>query len=261
MAFATAVLDPSPTAKTSRRGAGLIQHPPPRPTSSSSPPRAAKKLERALSNITNERCRGHDWRATTAGLSCPTFCHQTRSSPQCAPATSHVLQTRNRAKTAGSSGRTSKAAIKTWRMVQEGREGVQAGYSVRRSELCATSPSSGLVSRCSHGDGSTRASAADLALFAGIIASVAYIVSRTEATTRELHADPLLRSQDPGNWATDLQAGSSYGYSHLFIILFSGLIALLFQILSTRLGCVSNHGESPRRLGSLSADSRETDDT
>jgi hypothetical protein len=53
----------------------------------------------------------------------------------------------------------------------------------------------------------------------GIIASVAYI--------------------DPGNWATDLNAGSSYGYSHLFVVLLAGLIALLFQLLSTRLGCAS----------------------
>ncbi|GAA5893389.1 hypothetical protein JCM5296_004863 [Sporobolomyces johnsonii] len=54
----------------------------------------------------------------------------------------------------------------------------------------------------------------------GIIASVAYL--------------------DPGNWSTDLQAGSAYGYSHLFIVFLSGMIALLFQILATRLGCVSD---------------------
>ncbi|KAL8279243.1 hypothetical protein RQP46_008280 [Phenoliferia psychrophenolica] len=53
----------------------------------------------------------------------------------------------------------------------------------------------------------------------GIIASVAYI--------------------DPGNWSTDLQAGSAYGYSHLFIVLLVGFLALLFQLLATRLGCVS----------------------
>ncbi|GAA5857320.1 hypothetical protein JCM8547_002219 [Rhodosporidiobolus lusitaniae] len=55
----------------------------------------------------------------------------------------------------------------------------------------------------------------------GVIASVAYL--------------------DPGNWATDLAAGSAYGYSHLFIIFLSGMIALLFQILSARLGCVSDY--------------------
>lgn len=46
---------------------------------------------------------------------------------------------------------------------------------------------------------------------------------------------------DPGNWVTDLAAGSEFGYSHLFIILLAGLMALLFQILSTRLGCVSDY--------------------
>lgn len=40
---------------------------------------------------------------------------------------------------------------------------------------------------------------------------------------------------------TDLAAGSQYGYSHLFVVLFAGLMALLFQILSTRLGCVSDY--------------------
>ncbi|GAA5901927.1 uncharacterized protein JCM6883_000442 [Sporobolomyces salmoneus] len=54
----------------------------------------------------------------------------------------------------------------------------------------------------------------------GVVASIAYL--------------------DPGNWSTDLQAGSAYGYSHLFVILMSGLMALFFQILATRLGCVSD---------------------
>ncbi|GAA6010866.1 hypothetical protein JCM11491_004573 [Sporobolomyces phaffii] len=54
----------------------------------------------------------------------------------------------------------------------------------------------------------------------GIVASIAYL--------------------DPGNWSTDLQAGSAYGYSHLFVVLLSGLMALFFQILATRLGCVSD---------------------
>lgn len=46
---------------------------------------------------------------------------------------------------------------------------------------------------------------------------------------------------DPGNWATDLQAGSGFGYSHLFIILLSGLISLLFQVMATYLGCITGH--------------------
>ncbi|KAH9816199.1 natural resistance-associated macrophage protein-domain-containing protein [Melampsora americana] len=53
----------------------------------------------------------------------------------------------------------------------------------------------------------------------GIVASVAYL--------------------DPGNWATDIEAGSTYGYPHLFVVLLASLMAILLQILSTRLGYVT----------------------
>src|SRR6195952_3279702 len=43
---------------------------------------------------------------------------------------------------------------------------------------------------------------------------------------------------DPGNWATDLQGGSKFGYSLLWILLMSNLMALLLQGLSARLGIV-----------------------
>lgn len=54
----------------------------------------------------------------------------------------------------------------------------------------------------------------------GIVASVAYA--------------------DPGNWATDLQAGSEFGYSLLFIVLLTGCFAVFIQVLSCRLGVVTN---------------------
>lgn len=54
----------------------------------------------------------------------------------------------------------------------------------------------------------------------GIVASVAYA--------------------DPGNWATDLQAGSEFGYSLLFIVLLTGIFAVFIQILSCRVGVVTN---------------------
>ena len=41
---------------------------------------------------------------------------------------------------------------------------------------------------------------------------------------------------DPGNWATDIEAGSIYGYSLLFVILFSSLIAIFLQTLCLKLG-------------------------
>ncbi len=43
---------------------------------------------------------------------------------------------------------------------------------------------------------------------------------------------------DPGNWATDLAGGSQFGYSLLWVLLMSNLIALLLQSLSARLGIV-----------------------
>ena len=53
----------------------------------------------------------------------------------------------------------------------------------------------------------------------GLIASVAYC--------------------DPGNWATDMEAGSRFGYHLLFTVLLSGLFAVLLQVLCTRLGTVT----------------------
>ncbi|MFL5746746.1 MAG: Nramp family divalent metal transporter [Niastella sp.] len=43
---------------------------------------------------------------------------------------------------------------------------------------------------------------------------------------------------DPGNWATDLAGGSQFGYSLLWVLLMSNLMALLLQGLSARLGIV-----------------------
>jgi manganese transport protein len=59
--------------------------------------------------------------------------------------------------------------------------------------------------------------------FAGpaIIASVAYM--------------------DPGNFATNIQAGSRYGYGLLWVVVLANLIAMLFQALSARIGIVSGH--------------------
>ncbi|MGA3705712.1 Nramp family divalent metal transporter [Ralstonia nicotianae] len=44
---------------------------------------------------------------------------------------------------------------------------------------------------------------------------------------------------DPGNWATDIEAGSRYGYSLLFVVLLSSLAAMVLQCLSARLGIVT----------------------
>lgn len=44
---------------------------------------------------------------------------------------------------------------------------------------------------------------------------------------------------DPGNWATDLAAGSGFGYSLLWIIMLSNFMAILLQSLAVRLGVVT----------------------
>jgi manganese transport protein len=58
-------------------------------------------------------------------------------------------------------------------------------------------------------------------LFAGpaVIASIAYM--------------------DPGNFATNIQAGARYGYSLLWVALAANLVAMLFQGLSAKLGIVT----------------------
>jgi manganese transport protein len=44
---------------------------------------------------------------------------------------------------------------------------------------------------------------------------------------------------DPGNFATNIQAGAKYGYGLLWVALLANLIAMLFQALSAKLGIVT----------------------
>jgi manganese transport protein len=44
---------------------------------------------------------------------------------------------------------------------------------------------------------------------------------------------------DPGNWATDIEGGSRFGYTLLWVLLMSNMMALLLQTLSARLGIVT----------------------
>src|SRR5436190_18495592 len=60
---------------------------------------------------------------------------------------------------------------------------------------------------------------------------------------------------DPGNWATDLAGGSQFGYTLIWVLLMSNLMALLLQSLSARLGIVrgrdlaqANRETYPRRM-------------
>jgi manganese transport protein len=44
---------------------------------------------------------------------------------------------------------------------------------------------------------------------------------------------------DPGNFATNIQAGAKFGYGLLWVVLLANLIAMLFQALSAKLGIVT----------------------
>jgi manganese transport protein len=44
---------------------------------------------------------------------------------------------------------------------------------------------------------------------------------------------------DPGNFATNIQAGAKYGYTLLWVVLLANLIAMLYQALSAKLGIVT----------------------
>src|SRR5262245_10643858 len=44
---------------------------------------------------------------------------------------------------------------------------------------------------------------------------------------------------DPGNWATDIAAGSKFGYGLIWVLVMSNLMAILLQSLSARLGIVT----------------------
>jgi manganese transport protein len=44
---------------------------------------------------------------------------------------------------------------------------------------------------------------------------------------------------DPGNFATNIQAGAKYGYTLLWVVLLANMVAMLFQALSAKLGIVT----------------------
>jgi manganese transport protein len=68
-------------------------------------------------------------------------------------------------------------------------------------------------------DGKPRRFSALLFVGPAVIASIAYM--------------------DPGNFATNIQAGAKYGYALLWVVLAANVIAMLFQALSAKLGIVT----------------------
>jgi len=72
-----------------------------------------------------------------------------------------------------------------------------------------------------HMEGRARRHPFAFLLFAGpaVVASIAYM--------------------DPGNFATNIQAGAKYGYALLWVVVGANLVAMLFQALSAKLGIVT----------------------
>ncbi|MFN3820850.1 MAG: Nramp family divalent metal transporter [bacterium] len=63
---------------------------------------------------------------------------------------------------------------------------------------------------------------------------------------------------DPGNWATDIEGGSRFGYQLIWVLLMSNLMAVLLQTLTARLGIVTGRDLAqacregyPKLVGSL----------
>ncbi len=44
---------------------------------------------------------------------------------------------------------------------------------------------------------------------------------------------------DPGNWATDIAGGSKFGYQLIWVLLMSNIMAVVLQILCTKIGIVT----------------------
>ncbi|GAB7521443.1 Nramp family divalent metal transporter [Paraburkholderia sp. 2C] len=90
----------------------------------------------------------------------------------------------------------------------------------------------------------------------GMAAAAVTLTQRTECSVRAVlegrgkgpgaflaFAGPALIASvgymDPGNFATNIDAGSRYGYGLLWVVLVSSAVAMLFQALSARLGIVT----------------------
>jgi manganese transport protein len=98
--------------------------------------------------------------------------------------------------------------------------------------------------------------ASDSAAMAGRAEPAGSLTERTVATARDVLAGrrggfaahlafvgpaviASIAYMDPGNFATNIQAGAKYGYGLLWVVLAANLIAMLFQALSAKLGIVT----------------------
>jgi manganese transport protein len=132
----------------------------------------------------------------------------------------------------------------------------------RHSAVNAAAP----VAESEESTGPLAASALGLPV-AGRVGRRPALTERTVATAREILAGrrsgflarlvfvgpavvASIAYMDPGNFATNIQAGAKYRYSLLWIVILANLIAMLFQGLSAKLGIVTG-----RNLAEMSRDS------
>src|ERR1700735_1136922 len=94
-------------------------------------------------------------------------------------------------------------------------------HDVNKATMRRASLSDQAVAAARQGLAGQRGGLRSSLLFAGpaVIASIAYM--------------------DPGNFATNIQAGAKYGYGLLWVVLLANVIAMLFQGLSAKLGIVT----------------------
>lgn len=55
---------------------------------------------------------------------------------------------------------------------------------------------------------------------------------------------------DPGNFATNIQAGASFGYQLLWVVVWANLMAMLIRVLSAKLG-IATGKTSPSRSATI----------
>jgi manganese transport protein len=102
---------------------------------------------------------------------------------------------------------------------------------MRRPDAVTDSTVNGSVGRPASLSGRTVASAREaLAGRGGISAALAFAGPAIVAS---------IAYMDPGNFATNIQAGAKYGYGLLWVVLLANVVAMLFQGLSAKLGIVT----------------------
>src|SRR3984885_1314131 len=121
---------------------------------------------------------------------------------------------------------------------------------------CPEAPVTGAAEAAAPGTGAPGPAASWGVSILGRVGRHGAITERTVATARDVLAGrrrgiaarlvfvgpavvASIAYMDPGNFATNIQAGAKYGYGLLWVVVAANLIAMLFQGLSAKLGIVT----------------------